>query len=121
MTKERLEKLASLRREITRTNERLRELKATQASSARYKEIISRTETALENYLEEAEWETAALLEYIEKIEDRKMRELFMLRYYDGIRSWQRIAFMVGEYDESYIRKKHNAYLRKTEEGIFPN
>ena len=113
MTKERLEKLASLRREIARTNERLRELKATRATSARYKAIISSTESALENYLAEAESETSALLEYIESIEDRKMRELFMLRYYDGIRSWQRIAFMVGEYDESYIRKKHNSYLSR--------
>ncbi len=113
MTKERLEKLASLKREIKRTEARLKEQKALASNYPQHAQAIKATEAALEKYVAEAEGEAAALLEYIEGIDDRDIRELFMLRYYDGIRSWQRIAFMVGEYDESYIRKKHNAYLRK--------
>ena len=113
MTKERLEKLASLKREIKRSEARLNEQKALFSNYPQHAQAIKDTEAALERYVKEAESESRALIEYIESIEDRKIRELFMLRYYDGIRSWQRIAFMVGEYDESYIRKKHNAYLRK--------
>mgnify|MGYP004641125787 CR=1 FL=1 len=41
------------------------------------------------------------------------VRELFMLRYVDGVRSWQRIAFLAGEHDESYVRRKHDWYIKK--------
>ena len=35
------------------------------------------------------------------------------LRYVDGVRSWQRIAFLAGEHDESYVRRKHDRYINK--------
>lgn len=115
VTKERLSRLGSLRREVTRTKRRLSELeerlekKQTRASEASY----AAARAALERYLCEMHTEEAALLGYIQKIEDAELRELFMLRYYDGIRSWQRIAFLAGEHDESYVRRKHDAYLQK--------
>ena len=68
---------------------------------------------ALEKYLADAENEAKLLLDYINSIEDFSVKEIFMLRYYDGVRPWQKVAFMAGEYDESYVRRKHNKQLRK--------
>ncbi|MBQ6893123.1 MAG: hypothetical protein IJN48_02865 [Clostridia bacterium] len=113
MTKERLEKLPSLNREIRRTQKRLDRLEESRSKSARHKAALKRTREALDAYLTEAQQEAATLMNYIKTIEDSSTREIFMLRYYDGIRSWQQIAFMVGEHDESYVRKKHSRYLKK--------
>lgn len=49
---------------------------------------------------------------YINSIEDSEMRRIFTLHYING-HSWQRVAFDIGEYDESYPRRKHNAYIAK--------
>ena len=68
---------------------------------------------ALMDYLRAAEAEEALLIRYIEEIPDSDVRELFMLRYVDGVRSWQRIAFLAGEHDESYVRRKHDRYINK--------
>lgn len=114
-TKERLAALPALRREITRTKRRLAKLRERQTREGG-EEIdlaFAETQAALKRYLADAQKEEAALLGYIQKIEDATTRELFMLRYYDGIRSWQRIAFLAGEYDESYVRRKVKVYLKK--------
>ena len=39
------------------------------------------------------------------------MRLILSLRYINGL-SWQQVAFSIGEYDESYPRKKHNKFLK---------
>ena len=117
VTKERLARLATLRREVTRTKKRLAELeerrekRQTQAVEIAY----TAAHGALERYLCEMHTEEAELLGYIQRIEDAEVRELFMLRYYDDVRSWQHIAFLMGEHDESYVRRKHNAYLKRGE------
>ncbi len=113
MTKEQLSRLTSLRREATRTKKRLAELKRKASANQQSILAMQAAENALKKYLDEALQESAALLEYIESIDDSSIREIFMLRYYDGIRPWQKIAFMVGEYDESYVRKKHDAFLKQ--------
>ncbi len=51
---------------------------------------------------------------FIDSIEDSKMRQILRLRYINGL-TWQQIAFSIGEYDESYPRQKHNAFLKATE------
>ena len=112
MTKERLSKLSTLKREVQRTKKRLAELKDAASPNVQSKEAIKHAERALEEYLTESSSEAQALLEYIKSIDDTSLREIFMLRYYDGVRSWQRIAFMIGEYDESYVRKKHDRFLK---------
>ena len=112
MTKERLSKLSTLKREVQRTKKRLAELKGAASPNVQSKEAIKHAERALEEYLTESSSEAQALLEYIKSIDDTSLREIFMLRYYDGVRSWQRIAFMIGEYDESYVRKKHDRFLK---------
>ncbi len=48
---------------------------------------------------------------FISKIPDSQMRLILSLRYINGL-SWQQVAFSIGEYDESYPRKKHNKFLK---------
>ena len=115
MTATRLSGLHILRREITRTKKRLAALKNQKCQSAPTKRAIKNLEQKLEEYLIKSNEEAAELLNYISSIDDLTVREIFMLRYYDGMRSWQRIAFNVGEHDESFVRRKHNAYLKKHE------
>ncbi len=116
VTKERLEKLCGLKREIARTRRRIARLEnrlTRENIEADLYAEIKRTRDTLRAYLIGAQKEETHLIEYINSIPDSDIRELFMLRYVDGIRSWQRIAFLAGEHDESFVRRRHNAYLRK--------
>lgn len=112
ITKSRLDSLRVLKREIERTKERLEKLKRLPCTEETHKNKIRLIEDALKGYLEESEREALTLIEYIEKIPDPKVKEIFMLRYYDGIRSWQKIAFRADEHDESYVRRLHNTYIK---------
>lgn len=51
---------------------------------------------------------------YIASVDDVQMRTILSLRYINGL-SWQQVAFGIGETDESYPRRKHNDFLRKSE------
>ena len=119
MDKARLKRLVGLRREITRTRQRIaaaeNRLKqaADDAEAAALRALLADKRDALMDYLCAAEAEEALLIRYIEEIPDSDVRELFMLRYVDGVRSWQRIAFLAGEHDESYVRRKHDRYINK--------
>ena len=120
MTKERLAGLRSLRREVTRTKRRLAELRAGRSrmvKSKQYALAYAQTLAALERSLTALQNEEAALLTYIEAVEDAEVRELLMLRYYDGVGTWQRVAFLMGEHDESYVRRKHNAFWKRVSAG----
>ena len=54
------------------------------------------------------------LMQYINSVDDSLMRQILTLRYVNGL-SWQQVAFAIGESDESYPRRKHNEFLRKSE------
>ena len=96
-----------------RKNEHGQNLCRTNCKSKQSKSAFAKLECSLEKYYEEIALKAAEIMEYINGIEDVTVREIFMLRYFDGVRSWQKIAFEIGEYDESFVRKKHNAYLKK--------
>ena len=113
ITKERLEALPALRREITRLKERLKRLEAQVSESPRYAAALAETRATLESLLVQAQVESAAVLSYIRGIGDVTTREIFMLRYYDGVRTWQEVAFAIGEYDESYVRKRVHKELQR--------
>ena len=113
MTKEKLEGLCSLRREITRTKKRIAKIRQNGLKSRQSSAALAKLELSLEKYYAELCNEAAEITEYIKNIKDATVREIFMLRYLDGIGTWQKIAFEMGEYDESFVRKKHNAYLKK--------
>ncbi|WP_462384793.1 hypothetical protein [Intestinibacillus massiliensis] len=53
---------------------------------------------------------------FIASVDDAQMRVILSLRYVKGL-SWQQVAFAVGECDESYPRRKHNQFLRKSEDA----
>ena len=116
MTAERLLALRSLRREISRTKKRIADI---ERKLERAKEDpvlsfeLSSERASLITYLHLETKEEKALLEFVETIEDAALREIFMLRYFDGIRTWQRVAFLSGEHDESYARRKHDTYLKR--------
>lgn len=120
MTRERLEALPALRREITRTKARLRKLYAHAAECDAYAcaAPIAAERAALAGYLASAEEEVKAALGYINAIGDATTREIFMLRYYDGVRPWQKVAQEIGEYDESYVRKRVRRYWEKQAESM---
>jgi len=109
--RERLDALPAIRREITRTKRRLAELKrnADGENDLTYASTLAQ----LERYLADALCEQEALLEYINDIYDGELREIFMLRFYDGVRPWQKVAFLAGEHDESFVRRKVNTYIQK--------
>jgi len=113
LTKEKLLSLHNLRREITRTKKRMAKIRQNEFKSRQSAAALKKLEAALEKYYEKICSEAAEIVDYISGIEDLTLREIFMLRYFDDVRSWQRVAFEIGEYDESYVRKKHNAYLNK--------
>ena len=52
-----------------------------------------------------------ALNEFINNIADSETRRIFRYRYIEGLK-FQKIAFKVGNGDESGIRKKHNKFLK---------
>jgi len=60
--------------------------------------------------------ELARLYDFIDDIPDSLTRQIFSLRYIDGL-SWQQVAFGIGESDEQFPRRVHNRYLRKLDEN----
>ncbi len=119
MTAQRLQSLSSLRREISRTKRRLAKLDREKCGSDLALEALASAErAALCAYLLKIKREETELLEFVNSIEDARLREIFMLRYFDGVRTWQRVAFLSGEHDESYVRRKHNTYLKKSEKSL---
>ena len=70
--------------------------------------------------LTQAYWaEYLRLSRFIAQIGDSLTRQIFTLRYVRGY-SWQKIAFAIGEHDESYARHKHTAYLKLAENSDSP-
>nr|MBQ5811545.1 hypothetical protein [Clostridia bacterium] len=116
MTAERLSALRSLRREISRTKKRIADL-TRKLEKVKDDEVLlfelSCEITNLDAYLLRETREERELINFVESIEDASLREIFMLRYFDGVRTWQRVAFLAGEHDESYARRRHDTYLKK--------
>ena len=56
--------------------------------------------------------EIGRLYEWIDDIADSRLRLVFTLRYIDG-RSWQQVAYGIGEMDEQVPRRLHNRLLRE--------
>lgn len=75
---------------------------------------IADSRAIIEAMVKQSIHEYNRLVRYISGIRDSLMRQIFTLRYIDG-KTWQQIAFEVGETDESYVRRKHNYYLKLAE------
>lgn len=52
------------------------------------------------------------ILEFIDNIEDSKVRQIFMYRYIDNM-EWYKIANKMGYSGESAVRMKHDRFIKK--------
>lgn len=53
--------------------------------------------------------ETIRIEQFINSVNDSKMRQIIILKYLEG-KTWQQVAFAIGEYDEQYPRRRFNAF-----------
>lgn len=128
MTKQELSQLYYLNREIEQLKKRIAELESAATSTTqsitgmphvggisdkagKYAAEIVDLKELLELNLKKCFYELNRLNRYIESVEDAQIRVILSLRYVNGL-SWKQIAFSIGEHDEQYPRRKHNAFLR---------
>ena len=126
MTKKELGQLGWLNREIAAERKRLCELEAVlcgRGSAAGLpdlngeelmlvREEIEASRKMIAARISRAAAEYNRLCRFIDSVEDSMMRQILSLRYINGL-SWQQIAFSIGEHDEQYPRRKHQAFLAK--------
>ena len=128
MNKKELSQLYYLNREIEEQQRRLQELEALATSCtswitgmpknkcvidrlAGYVAEITDLKSLLELNLKKCFYELNRLTRYINSVEDSQLRMILSLRHING-QTWQQIAFSIGEHDEQYPRRKHNAFLQ---------
>ncbi len=129
MTKKELSQLYYLNREIEEQQRRLHELEGLATSCvsritgmpnvqgiydkvSKYAAEIADLKSLLDLNLKKCFYELHRLNRFIESVEDSQMRMILSLRYVNGL-SWQQVAYSIGELDEQYPRRKHNAFLKK--------
>lgn len=130
MTKQELSQLYWLRKEIADGKARLAELESAAAGRAvqitglphiaglaarddRLAVLLARQRELVRERVRASIDAYNRLSGFIASVQDAQMREILTLRYVKGL-SWQRVAFAIGESDESYPRRRHNAFLRKS-------
>ena len=129
MNKKELSQLYYLNREIEEQQRRLEELEclATSCTShitgmprtpgvvdklAKYVAEIVDLRGLIDLNIKKCFYELNRLNRYISSVEDSQIRMILSLRYINGM-TWQQIALSIGEFDEQYPRRKHNAFLRE--------
>ncbi len=134
MTKKELSQLYYLKREIKEQQKRIKELEAAATSCAvninglpsgtgvsdkigNYAAQIADLKSLLDLNLKKCFYELNRLNRYIQSVEDSQIRMILTLRYVRGL-TWQKVAYEIGENDEQYPRRKHNAFLRNSENEI---
>ncbi len=137
MTKERLENARHLIEELREMQEQLQYLPETSDStrgSMLEHPYIKRTVVVsgvdesrggqlrrqIEKHSAEVRQEMLAIEAWISSIENAELRRIFRLRYMEG-KSWQQVAFALGEHDESYPRRKCKKFLEKRKLPKMPN
>ena len=131
MTLRELSQLYWLTREIENEKERLRRLESrayavgaapadsmprapgVSRKTERYAVAIASIRASIEENIKRCEVERAKLLEYISGVEDSLTREIFRLRFVEGL-SWAEVAARVGGGNTvEGIRKRVYRYLRE--------
>lgn len=79
-----------------------------------YDRRVSRLRNSLKRRMGELLDKVTEVNEYIDTVPDSEMRMILTLRYVNGL-SWNQVALHIGEYDESYPRRKHNKFLKVAE------
>ena len=118
MTVKELSQLYHLNREIERDEKQLQELKDKlghykrhQKSGNETKMLIREQQELIRVKQKRAYIEQNRLYRFINTVDDSLMRQILTYRYINGL-TWQQVAECIGEYDESYVRRKCNAYLQ---------
>ena len=128
MTKRELSQLRHLKFEAREIIDRIKELESTATSVSLRTNCLPRVQTVsdkvggyaakivdlkkeLDKKLCQIYRKYVRLNRYIANIEDSQMRAILALRYIKGF-TWEKIAYMIGENDEQYPRRKHNAFLK---------
>ena len=131
MTKKELSQLYWLNREIAEEKRKLEELQAAASGCTQsitglphvgsagdkisdLAILIAEQRDLIDLKIKQSVIEYNRLNRYIASVEDAQMRMILSLRYVNGL-SWQQVAFQIGETDESYPRRKHNDFLKKSE------
>ena len=127
MTAERLRQYKTIKAEIEELSEQIQLLESSdivQGSDREFPYIkhnmkvetgeCDHTRDMLKKELGLLKAEYHALNEFINNIADSETRRIFRYRYIEGW-TFQKIAFKVGNGDESGIRKKHNKFLKLSE------
>lgn len=76
----------------------------------KYRRHVRRIRRRLKHRCSELMDKKDEIEEFISTVPDSEMRMILQLRYVNGL-PWCQIAASVGEYDESYLRRKHNTFL----------
>lgn len=133
MTKHELSQLYHINREIELLKRQLSELETTAENTTtsitglprgndmsdkvgKYATEIADLKSLIEVNMRRCYYELNRLNKYINSIKDSEMRQILRLRYINGM-SWQQVACSIGHYDESYVRKKHNKFLKLSEKS----
>jgi hypothetical protein len=128
MTKQELSQLFYLKKETEHIKMRIQELECAATSQAprimgmprapgfsnkvgKYASEIAELKSLLDINLKRCFRELIKLNSFIENIESSQMRLIMTLRYINGL-TWQEVAHGIGEADEQYPRRKHNAFLK---------
>lgn len=131
MTKDELSQLFYLNREIDSQKRRITELEAAATNCTAkitgmphvggvrdklgdYAAEIADLKCMIELNMQKCWYELNRLNRYIASVGDAEMRQILSLRYINGL-TWQQVAASMGENDESYPRRKHNAFLKPAE------
>ena len=134
MTKKELPQLYYLKKEIKEQQKRLAELEAVAINCSteitglptgkgisdkigNYAAQIADLKALLDLNLKKCFYELNRIDRFIQSVEDSQIRIILTLRYIQGL-SWQKIAYAIGEHDEQYPRRKHNAFFRNSENEI---
>ena len=131
MTKNELSQLYDLNREITQQKRRIAELESASTNCnakitgmphasgvadkvGEYAAEMADLKCIIELNMQRCWYELNKLNRYIASVPDSEMRQILSLRYISGL-TWQQVACGLGETDESYPRRKHNAFLKLAE------
>lgn len=130
MTKKELSQLYYLRKEIKKLRKKREEMESDSTfitqiidgmphltgisdKTGRFATELAYLSLMIKNKEEQCVCEYMRLMTYINGIEDSEMRQIMTHRYIEG-KTWQQVAFAMGETDESYPRRKHNIFLKMT-------
>jgi len=118
MTIKELSQLYHLNREIELDEKQLQELRDKLKYYKRHNEreneariLIHEQQELIHIKQKRAYIEQNRLYRFINTVDDSIMRQILTYRFVNGL-TWQQVAECIGEYDESYVRRKCNAYLK---------